>query len=138
MTLGQLDQIQSQDSLTKMRDTWIEKMDTQVDSLMSFLSNFEQRKQQVTDEVVGLVRAADYWKRGDYDSFDTDSAWLSQVDKAPDLFRKRNEKWLPKITEAMNEAPTMFVFGAGHLIGPYGIVKLLRNAGYSVEQIKTK
>ena len=138
MVLGQLDQIQSQDSLTKMRDTWIEKMDTQVDSLMSFLSNFEQRKQQVTDEVVGLVRAADYWKRGDYDSFDTDSAWLSQVDKAPDLFRKRNEKWLPKITDAMNEAPTMFVFGAGHLIGPYGIVKLLRNAGYSVEQIKTK
>lgn len=55
-------------------------MDTQVDSLMSFLSNFEQRKQQVTDEVVGLVRAADYWKRGDYDSFDTDSVWLSQVD----------------------------------------------------------
>lgn len=138
MTLRQLDQIQSQDSLTKMRDTWIEKMDTQVDSLMSFLSNFEQRKQQVTDEVVGLVRAADYWKRGDYDSFDTDSAWLSQVDKAPDIFRKRNEKWLPKITDAMNEAPTMFVFGAGHLIGPYGIVKLLRNAGYSVEQIKTK
>jgi uncharacterized protein YbaP (TraB family) len=38
----------------------------------------------------------------------------------------------------MNEAPTIFVFGAGHLIGPYGIVKLLRNAGYSVEQIKTK
>lgn len=135
MTLGQLDQIQSQDSLTKMRDTWMEKMDTQVDSLMSFLTNFEQRKQQTTDEVVSLVRAADYWKKGDYYGFDTDSVWLSQVDKAPDLFRKRNEKWLPKITDAMSKAPTMFVFGAGHLIGPYGIVNLLREAGYKVEQI---
>ena len=38
----------------------------------------------------------------------------------------------------MNEAPTMFVFGAGHLIGDSGILQLLRNTGYNVEQIKTK
>jgi uncharacterized protein YbaP (TraB family) len=80
MTIGQLDQIQSQDSLQKMRDTWMENIDAQVDSLMSFLEHFDERKQQ---------------------------------------------------------APTLFVFGAGHLIGKDGIVNKLREAGYQVEQIKT-
>ena len=136
MVLGQLDQIQSQDSLTKMRDTWMESLDTQVDSLMSFLHNFEQRKQQAIDEVKAAVTSAELWKKGDYDSFNADSFWLSQIDKNPTLFKQRNEKWLPKITIAMHEAPTLFVFGAGHLIGPNGIISKLREAGYQVEQIK--
>ena len=136
ITLGQLDQIQSQDSLTKMRDTWLENLDSQVDSLMSFLTHFEERRQQFVDEVKAAVTSAELWKKGDYSSFDTDSFWLSQIDKNPALFKQRNEKWLPKITSAMHETQTLFVFGAGHLIGPNGIICKLREAGYQVEQIK--
>lgn len=134
--IGQLDQIQSQDSLTKMHDTWLGNLDTQVDSLMSFLNNFEQRKQQIVDEVELAVTSAELWKRGDYNSFDTDSFWLSQIEKAPAIFKQRNEKWLPKMINAMHESPTLFVFGAGHLIGPDGIIRKLREAGYEVEQIR--
>ncbi len=136
LALGHLDQIQSQDSLTKMRNAWMESLETQVDSLMSFLNNFEQRKQQIADEVKMAVTSADFWKMGDYYSFDTDSFWLSQIEKAPAIFKQRNEKWLPKITSAMLEAPTLFVFGAGHLIGPDGIISKLREAGYEIEQIR--
>lgn len=135
MTLGQLDQIQSQDSLAKMRDKWMENMDTQVDSLMSFLNNFEQRRQQVIDEITNTMQVAEYWKKGDYNSFKTDSKWLSEIDKAPTLFQNRNEKWLPMITSAMHEAPTLVVFGSGHLIGEFGIINLLHKAGYEIEQI---
>ena len=39
---------------------------------------------------------------------------------------------------AMNEKPTMFVFGAGHLIGEHGVIQMLRTAGYEVEQITIK
>lgn len=136
MVLGHLDQVQSQDSLTKMRDAWMESLDTQVDSLMSFLNNFEQRKQQLIDEVREAVTSAELWKKGDYNSFDTDSFWLTQIEKSSAIFKQRNEKWLPKITSAMHEAPTLFVFGAGHLIGPDGIIRKLREAGYEVEQIR--
>jgi hypothetical protein len=136
LTFGQLDQVQSQDSLQKLRDTQMEKIDAQVDSLMSFLRHFDERRQQVIDEVASTVKAAEYWKQGNYNGFDTDPFWLSQLEKNPALFKLRNEKWLPKMTAAMQQAPTLFVFGAGHLIGKDGIVNKLREAGYQIEQIK--
>ena len=43
-----------------------------------------------------------------------------------------------RIQEAMKEKPTIFVFGALHLIGAEGIVCLLRDVGYKVEQIVIK
>ena len=138
ITLGQLDEIQPQDSLTKMRETMNENLGAQVDSLLSFLNNFEQRKQRAVEEIQAAVLSAQCWRAGDYESFANSSFWLSEVDKQPAFFKLRNEKWLPKLQAAMGEAPTMFVFGAGHLIGVYGILQLLRNAGYDIEQIKTK
>lgn len=135
--LGQLDEIQSQESLTKMRDTMNEKLSVQIDSLMSFLDNFEQRKQQAVNEVLAAVSSAEYWKKSDYDSFAKSDFWLGEINKSPAIFKLRNEKWLPKIADAMREMPSLFVFGAGHLIGTYGILQLLRDAGYEVEQIKS-
>jgi uncharacterized protein YbaP (TraB family) len=45
--------------------------------------------------------------------------------------------FLEHFDERKQQAPTLFVFGAGHLIGKDGIVNKLREAGYQVEQIKT-
>ena len=136
MTFGQLDEIQPEDSLIKRRDTLNENMSVQIDSLMNYLNEFEQRQQMIANEMSSVVLSGKYWKEADYDSFASSTYWLSQIDKQPALFKQRNEKWLPKFQAAMNEAPTMFVFGAGHLIGDYGILQLLRNAGYNVEQIR--
>ena len=136
MTLGQLDKIQSEDKLKNMHDSLMSKIDVQVDSLMAFLNEIEHRKQMIADELNSVALSGKYWKEGDYDSFASSAYWIAQIDKQPDLFKNRNERWLPKLQAAMNEAPTMFVFGAGHLIGDYGILQLLRNAGYNVEQIK--
>lgn len=51
------------------------------------------------------------------------------------LLTRRNKEWLPKI-EKMLKTPetTMVIVGAGHLIGPEGIVELLRRKGYEVKQ----
>ena len=134
--IGQLDEIQPQDSLTKMRNTMNENLNSQVDSLMSFLNDFDQRKQRIIDEIQSVVQSAQYWREGDYNSFAQSPFWLKEIDKQSDLFKVRNKKWLPKLEAAMGEAPTMFVFGAGHLIGINGILQLLSDAGYKVEQIK--
>lgn len=136
--LGQLDEIQPQDSLTKMRNTMNDQLSSQIDSLMSYLDNFEQRKQRIIDEIQAAAISAQFWRVGDYDSFSTSSFWLSEIEKQPALFKLRNEKWLPKVQAAMSKAPTMFVFGAGHLIGKYGMLQLLRNTGYTVEQVGNK
>ena len=136
--LGQLDEIQPQDSLTKMHNTMNEQLSAQIDSLMSYLDNFEQRKQRAIEEIRSAVLSAQCWRECDYETFANSSFWLSEVEKQPALFQLRNEKWLPKLLAAMSEAPTMFVFGAGHLIGTYGMLQLLRNAGYTVEQIKKR
>ena len=135
-TIGQLDEIQPEDKLKNMRDSLNSKIDVQVDSLMAFLNDIEHRKQMIADELNSVALSGKYWKEGDYDSFASSAYWIAQIDKQPDLFKNHNERWLPKLQAAMNEAPTMFVFGAGHLIGDYGILQLLRNAGYNVEQIK--
>lgn len=134
--IGQLDEIQPQDSLTKMRNTMNENLNSQVDSLMSFLNDFDQRKQRIIDEIQSVVQSAQYWREGDYNSFAQSPFWLKEIDKQSDLFKARNKKWLPKLEAAMGEAPTMFVFGAGHLIGINGVLQLLSDAGYKVEQIK--
>ena len=38
----------------------------------------------------------------------------------------------------MQEAPTLFDFGAGHLVGDDGVLKMLRDAGYEVTLLTKK
>lgn len=49
------------------------------------------------------------------------------------LLKQRNQNWIPVMGRMMAEKPTLFAVGAGHLGGPFGVVCLLRKAGYRVE-----
>jgi uncharacterized protein YbaP (TraB family) len=51
------------------------------------------------------------------------------------LLTRRNKEWLPQI-EKMLKTPktTLVIVGAGHLIGPDGLVELLKQKGYKVKQ----
>lgn len=52
------------------------------------------------------------------------------------LLIARNRNWLPKLRQRLLEPGTTFVaVGAGHLVGPDGLVSLLRAEGVTVEQI---
>jgi hypothetical protein len=78
-----------------------------------------------------VVRA---WQEGD-------AATLEQLLRedsrdAPELYRKltidRNQKWLPRITQMLNEDDNyLIIVGALHLIGHDGVIDLLRRGGYS-------
>lgn len=52
------------------------------------------------------------------------------------LLKKRNQNWIPVMSRMMADKPTLFAVGAGHLGGEYGVVALLRRAGYRVEVAK--
>ena len=134
MTMGNLDEF-NPDSIKKAKEELLmQSLDMQADSLISFLNGYELYKKNFAEEVQNLVQAVRDWKAGDYGHFSSSEYWLEQSEMP--LLRNRNEKWLPKMLAAMREAPTMFVFGAGHLVGPHGVIQLLRNAGCQVEQVR--
>ncbi len=133
MTMGNLDEF-NLDSIKKANKELLQSLDMQADSLISFLNGYELYKKNSAEEVLAIVQAVRDWKAGDYEHFSSSEYWLEQTEMP--LLRNRNEKWLPKMLAAMREAPTMFVFGAGHLVGPHGVIQLLRNAGCQVEQVK--
>jgi hypothetical protein len=131
--VGNLDQIITSEDLEKNKET-LSPIDEQVDSLMALLNNFDERKQKILKEFEGAQTMGDYWTAGDYEGFER--FMKPENEASPALYADRNKKWMPIIIKAIKEMPTLFVFGAGHLTGPDGVVRMLRDAGYKVEQLK--
>ncbi len=78
------------------------------------------------------------WKTGDVEAL---SALLTEafVDE-PVLFERmvtvRNRAWLPRVEGLLNGDDTaMVIVGALHLVGPGGLIEMLRDQGYRVEQL---
>jgi len=53
------------------------------------------------------------------------------------LLVKRNKNWIPQMATMMTEQRTFFAVGAGHLGGPYGVIKLLEKEGYMVKPVQS-
>lgn len=51
------------------------------------------------------------------------------------LLLRRNRSWIPIMEKLMDEKPTFFAVGAGHLGGPEGVIALLRKSGYTVRAV---
>ncbi len=90
-----------------------------------------------TNEVMEDMITA--WRTGDSDELE--DLFVDEMRReAPELYdsllRQRNLRWIPQIEAMMNDPDTEFVLvGAAHLIGPEGLVVLLRQAGYEVTQL---
>ena len=131
--VGNLDQVFTSEELGQIKET-ITPIDEQVDTLMAFLNNFDERRQEMLNKFEGMHNIGNYWSAGDYEGFER---FIQPANEAsPAIYAERNKKWMPIIIEAAKEMPTLFVFGAGHLAGPEGVVRMLREAGYTVEQLK--
>lgn len=131
--VGNLDQKLTSEELEKSKEA-LTPIDEQVDSLMAMLSNYDERKQKILKKLEGMKDMSNLWSAGDYDTFER--LVLPDCEENPATFAQRNKKWMPIIIEAIKEMPTLFAFGAGHLAGPEGVVRMLRDAGYTVEQVK--
>jgi len=81
---------------------------------------------------------ADAWRRGDAD---TDTRIFMDGFRdypllADRLLTNRNRKWIPKIEGYLRSGRTYFVVaGAAHMGGPNGVLALLRQRGYRIEQL---
>ena len=78
------------------------------------------------------------WKKGDADKlWVITSGMLADVPSIADrVITRRNHNWLPKIEALVQSNQTYFVVvGAGHMGGPDGLLTLLRQRGYKIEQL---
>jgi uncharacterized protein len=82
-----------------------------------------------------LVRA---WKGGDAAA--VEQIVLKDVKQDPLMYQRllvdRNRNWMPRLEALlMRPKPAFVVVGAAHLVGPDGLVALLKAKGYRVEQM---
>ena len=52
------------------------------------------------------------------------------------IVKVRNLNWEKQMKELLPKQTTLFVVGAGHLPGEYGMINLLREAGYKIKPLK--
>ena len=64
----------------------------------------------------------------------TDVKMMNEADKKL-MLDNRNMNWVNKMAGLMKDESVYFAVGAGHLSGEYGVIKLLRDAGYRVKPI---
>jgi uncharacterized protein YbaP (TraB family) len=82
---------------------------------------------------------ANVWRRGDADKLDelmNTEIKLRQPKLYERLITERNRNWMPLIEAYQKKPGTEFILvGAGHLVGPDGIIEALRKKGYKVVKV---
>jgi len=96
------------------------------------LKDIEQINQKL-DELLS------FWRQGDLDG--VEKLMLAEMKEFPDVYKDllldRNNHWLPKIEQMLTSQQVEFVlFGVAHAVGDDGLLALLKEKGYQVEQIK--
>jgi len=80
----------------------------------------------------------DAWSSGDIKEME--ATLLKSTKEYPELYKtlitNRNKAWLAKIESFLSEKGNyMILVGAGHLVDNKGLLELLKNKGYSIEQL---
>ncbi|UIR57536.1 TraB/GumN family protein [Sphingobacterium sp. SRCM116780] len=63
-----------------------------------------------------------------------ESSYMSKEEQA-DFLTKRNENWMTQIPSKIKDSSHLIAVGAGHLIGEKGLIKLLKDKGYTLTPI---
>ena len=93
---------------------------------------------ELATQTASVNRLGDAWKAGDVASVERIA--LADLKSDPLMYQRllveRNKNWLPKI-EALfaRKGRALVVVGAAHLIGPDGLIAMLKAKGYTVEQL---
>ena len=120
------------ESAREHADVFLGLTDQQSEAMLLMMFLPTQRSGSTGDEI---ARA---WRRGDADT-DT-RIMLDEFRNFPSLADRfltdRNRKWIPKIEAYLQSGKTYFVVaGAAHMGGPNGIIALLHDRGYHLEQL---
>jgi uncharacterized protein YbaP (TraB family) len=93
---------------------------------------------ELDTQLTAMKTLADAWKAGDAPT--VERLVLQDLRSEPRIYQRmlvdRNRDWLPKVEALFARRGRAFVVvGAAHLIGPDGLLAMLRARGYTVEQM---
>jgi hypothetical protein len=93
---------------------------------------------QLATEKANVTTLADAWRTGDAATIER--IVLADLKSDPAIYQRllvdRNRNWLPQIDALFTRQGRAFVVvGAAHLVGPDGLLQMLRAKGYAVEQM---
>jgi len=93
---------------------------------------------ELATETATVNKLGDAWKAGDVPAIERIA--LADLKSDPLMYQRllveRNKNWMPKI-EALfaRKGHALVVVGAAHLVGPDGLIAMLKARGYTVEQL---
>jgi uncharacterized protein YbaP (TraB family) len=93
---------------------------------------------ELATETATVGKLGDAWKTGDVPAIERIA--LADLKSDPVMYQRllveRNQNWMPKI-EALftRRGRALVVVGAAHLVGPDGLLAMLKAKGYTVEQL---
>jgi uncharacterized protein YbaP (TraB family) len=92
----------------------------------------------IDTEQASRARLLEAWRTGN--SAVVEGIVLKDLQKEPDLYQRllveRNRNWLPKLDALFaRKGRAMVVVGAAHLVGPDGVLAMLKAKGYKIEQL---
>jgi uncharacterized protein len=85
-------------------------------------------------ELKGMIAA---WKRGDTAALEKTvrTSFAAYPAAYTSLIVERNRNWMPELEKCFSRPkPCFVVVGAAHMVGPDGLIALLRQKGYKIEQ----
>ncbi len=84
--------------------------------------------------LLALYRGGD--EEGLHKAMQEPNAWGKNSEANRDaMLYKRNDDWIPKLETLFAKKKVFIAVGAAHLMGPRGVLALLRNKGYQVERV---
>jgi len=93
---------------------------------------------ELATETAAVNKLGDAWKAGDVAAIERIA--LADLKSEPLMYQRllveRNKNWMPKV-EALfaRRGRAIVVVGAAHLVGPDGLIAMLKAKGYTVEQL---
>lgn len=104
----------------------------QVQMVMRYINEFDEQKKEFTK----MIHAYQQQNAEALYRYIMSSPDISGSEEA--LLFDRNRKWVPVMEQVMQKEKIFFAVGAGHLGGPYGLINLLREKGYTVTGIRER
>ena len=92
----------------------------------------------IDTEQANMSKMVESWRSGDAQA--VERIVLKDLQQEPQLYQRllveRNKNWMPKLDALFSRKGKAFVVvGAAHLVGPDGLLAMLRAKGFKVEQL---
>jgi uncharacterized protein YbaP (TraB family) len=116
-------------------DSQIDRFDKMPDAMQEQMLRSELA--EMDTERTSLRALLTAWQSGDSPSIEKMllSAFSSNPSAYASLITERNRNWMPQLETCLKRASPCFVIvGAAHLVGPQGLLAMLQQRGYRIEQ----